>query len=104
VRDSHDPYFPSTGEDEKSTFTIPDHSGKLAEFLNASGFDIASDWINVPPIYHIDVKTTKGAITTPFSMTNSEFDKVPEFLLFPFTTLPTPCQDANQNTRHDGTP
>lgn len=35
----------------------------------------ANKWLEVPPVYHIEVKTTVGNIRSEFSMTSAQFDR-----------------------------
>lgn len=40
------------------------------------GHEDAVEWINSPPVYHLEVKTTAGHVTSDFALTNAEFERV----------------------------
>jgi hypothetical protein len=63
-------------ENGTSTFTIPDHSGSFTRCLIEENLADANKWLEIPPVYHIEVKTTVGDIRSEFSLTSGQFDRV----------------------------
>lgn len=62
-------------EDTNATFTFRDKTGILTSYLVEIGFEAAEDWGH-SPTYHIEVKGTKGPLSTPFQITPAEFERV----------------------------
>jgi hypothetical protein len=58
-------------------FTYQDTNGKLTEILTTHGFicDVET-WLESPPIYHLEVKSTSGPCKEPFHMSNNQVTMV----------------------------
>jgi hypothetical protein len=69
-------------EDGTSSFTIPDHSGAFTRCLIEENLADANQWLEVPPVYHLEVKTTVADIRSEFSMTSAQFDRARKYSVF----------------------
>jgi hypothetical protein len=64
----------------KATFTIDDKTSTLTQYLT-NFTDSAESWLTKPPIYHLEVKTTKGGLGDEIAMSSNEFERVSRLLL-----------------------
>jgi len=69
-------------ENSTSTFTIPDHSSAFTRCLIEGNLVNANIWLEIPPVYHIEVKTTVGDIRSDFSLTSAQFDQSRNYSVF----------------------
>jgi hypothetical protein len=64
------------GNMARASFTVPDKTGRLAEYLAHRGYRNAAQWVKSRIVYHIEVKSTEDGLDSPFQITNAELERV----------------------------
>ena len=67
--------FPSKVLSTTASFTIDDQTSALTLYLT-NFTDSAESWVAKPPIYHLQVKTTKGGLGDEFTVSSNKFERV----------------------------
>ncbi|KIW22318.1 uncharacterized protein PV07_12215 [Cladophialophora immunda] len=76
TRNGHKAFIRGQNTNGKSklyaSFTITDTSGMFSRYV-AECYPEARRWIKRPPVYHLDVRTTKGDLASEFSYSNAQW-------------------------------
>ncbi|OAL17688.1 hypothetical protein AYO22_11344 [Fonsecaea multimorphosa] len=76
TRNRHKPFIRERNSHGKSrlyaTFTLADTSGMFSRYV-AECYPEARRWIKRPPVYHLDVRTTKGDLSSEFCYSNAQW-------------------------------
>ena len=78
-------------ERDHADFTIsePEVVPRITYWLICRGFERASEWLGRSITYHLEVKTTLGALTEPFMVSNNQMR------LVRFTSVMSECGQRN---------
>lgn len=68
--------LPDYNHREISDITYDDADGEMTRWLIERGYDQAENWLDRPPRYHIEVKTTTGDCSDRFYMSTAQAQHV----------------------------
>jgi hypothetical protein len=90
-------------EGDFADFTYQDINGQLTEILTTHGFicDVET-WLESPPIYHLEVKSTSGPCKEPFHMSNNQVTMVSFSNVLGNGTVKTLIRSRHVNTPFPG--
>ena len=75
TRNAHKQFVPMRNSEGKkkmyATFTLHDTTKMFTRYL-AQSYPPAAQWMGKPPTYHLDVKTTRGDMSSEFSYDNDQ--------------------------------